>query len=109
MRPPRFRDPNIEIRICGYDYYREFRAHTAQTVEQSESVHAGHANVRDQDVRRFFADRVQQVFAALEAAGAHAGLAQGFFEHPAHRLIVVSPKIRFYPGGFRIRSVRRAG
>ena len=74
----------LKIGVRGYDNNRQVRADAAQAFEQGQAIHARHAHVRYQHIRRFFFDGVQKMFAALETSRLHVRLAQGFFEHPAH-------------------------
>ena len=106
---------------------RELRATLLQAIEQCQSVHARHANIGDQHIRRAVVRCRQQMFCPLKAARLHTRQAQGLFQHPAQRLVVVNdpyfdfshgypprgrsaesaPGKPYGPADFRIRSGRR--
>ncbi|GAC1633527.1 MAG: hypothetical protein NVS9B10_28900 [Nevskia sp.] len=84
-------DGGIEIGMRGDDDDRQLRPQRAHALHQRQAIEAGHADVRDQDVGTLgiLVQRVQQLGRAGKAPDRHAFAAQGFFENPADRLVVV--------------------
>jgi hypothetical protein len=79
----------IQIRVRGNDDDWQIGTAAADSVEQRNTIHTGHAHIRYKNVGTVMPDCFEQVFGALKAPGFHARLVQRFLENPAQRLIIV--------------------
>ena len=86
----------FQVRMRGNDDNRQLRPAPVHFFEKGYATHSRHAHVRDEDVRRLVFHRLEQVLGALETARLHLFLAQGLFQHPADRLVVVhDPDVQY--------------
>ena len=73
----------------GHDDHRQVGQVFVHAGQQLQAVHAGHADVGHQHVGAFAGQRIEQLAGAREGPYRDAGAAQGAFQHPSDRVLVV--------------------
>ena len=79
----------FQVGMGGYDNHRNLRRLGVDGLEQFESANAGHADIRDHDVRPLTFQQVGNLIRGVEGLDGHIRLGQGFFQHPADGAVVV--------------------
>ncbi len=88
----------VEVRMRRHDDDRQARMLRANLRQHVEAAGARHADVREDDVRLLGLQRAEHAIGAVETARDHAGLLQGFLQHPADGTVVIDD-----PDGFVLR------
>jgi len=84
------RDRAVQIGVRGHDDHGQLRVSLVHALKQFQAIHAGHADIRDDDVRHLPAQPGEGILRIVKAAGFHSTLAECLFQHPANRVVVIN-------------------
>ncbi len=83
-------DGRIEIGVRGHNDDREHGMPLFNLLQQCQTVHARHADIRQQHVRGFSGQRIEHLIPTLKRCTTQAGTGKGAFKHPADGTIVIN-------------------
>ncbi len=72
-----------------HDDNRQSVVFKIEVLHHFDAIHAGHADIRHQNVRLLLSERLEQRIGAVETACRNAVALQRFLKHPTYRRVVV--------------------